>query len=99
MNKCTILPSSTPVLGRLIPALLSRLSDSKPNIIEVIETILMCMALSNCIGLNPIKTHALKPMKSKRETKQRLKFTQRLLEEFGEEAFSVSRVIEFTKGN
>ena len=99
MDKCTVSPSSIPALGRLIPVLLSRLSDSKPNIIEGVETSLMCMALSNCIGLNPIKTYALKPMKNKRETKQRLKFIQRLLEEFEEDAVSVPRVMEFIKGN
>ena len=92
------------LLGKkTIQTVIGKLGDSKKSIVEGCETILMSMALSNCIGVSYIgylltKPFQAKDLKSGKAVSARFRFLQRLVEVFGEDAGEANHILVFIKG-
>jgi hypothetical protein len=85
-------------------ALVGKLSDNKPKVSDGAASALLSFASSQCIGPTYIGNHALKAMrpqdsKAGRAVCARLKFLEKLIEEYGDEAVRTEKVIHFIKSS
>ena len=97
------LPQSkvTPLVSRIITSLLTKLSDSKPKVVDAAELALLSLANSHIIDTTALINAACKRVRSKeskggRTVKARLRFLENVAAEFGKEV-SWKRAIEFAK--
>ena len=97
------LPQSkvTPLVSRIITSLLTKLSDSKPKVVDAAELALLSLANSHIIDTAALINAACKRVRSKeskggRTVKARLSFLGNMAAEFGKEV-SWKRAIEFAK--
>ena len=93
-----------PIVEKITIALVGKLCDNKPKVSDGAATALLSFALSQCIGPVYIGIHALKNMrpqdaKAGRAVCARLKFLEKLVDEFGDEAFQPEKVINFIKNS
>ena len=90
------------LLGNVIMKLVGKLGDSNPKVVEGSETALMSLALSKLIGPMHIGSQVIKLMsvadqKAVKSVTKRCEFLRGLLEEFGPEAPSLKKHLEFIK--
>lgn len=91
----------TPLVSRIITSLLTKLSDSKPKVVDAAELALLSLANSHIIDTAALINAACKRVRSKeskggRTVKARLSFLGNMAAEFGKEV-SWKRAIEFAK--
>lgn len=94
----------TSMVEKITIALVGKLSDNKPKVSDGAATALLSFASSQCIGPIYIGSHALKAMrpqdaKAGRAVCARLKFLEKLVEEYGDEAVRAEKVIHFIKSS
>ncbi|GMH54061.1 hypothetical protein TL16_g01598 [Triparma laevis f. inornata] len=102
MEKAAV-PSATciPMLSNIVSTLIIKLSDrAQPKAVEGAFSMLVNFALSSCVGHVYMGSVALKSLPSRVAPKTvvaRFELLSKLVAEFGDEAVSGSRVLEFVK--
>lgn len=96
--------SVIPMVEKVAIALVGKLSDNKPKVSDGAASALLSLASSQCIGPTYIGNLALKAMrpqdsKAGRAVCARLKFLEKLIEEYGDEAVRTERVVHFIKSS
>lgn len=99
-EQCSSQKEVLSLIGNLLIQLIDKLGDNNPKVVEGCETALMSVAFSNTIGPMYVGSQVMKLMslsdpKSMKSVAKRCIFLQNLLEEFGNEAPSCEKFLEF----